>query len=354
MNYRCIQLPRPCPRAVYESAAQKIGANAAKQENVIAVYQMGNVGAPGISDLDIVVVVKGVAQFSYDEVLAGLNDHERYTLMHGLFCVNELFWRHKPLFFKFDNLKILAGQSIDTVALPSIWLDWASLRIAIQHLIRVYASLFVQLFLHLLKVRSLLCELNALRYDLEVLSEMLSAEVRSDFLNYIQIVQQLRTEWFDAESDSISRFIDLCLRGRALIAKVIEELNCLSAIQFNAPFFGDSLPINSVIINSNRMIVATSDSVGETVSWPVRVLKSTIGKCIGGNIVTKFSHRIGHFKVGIPSHIFRYVINSTWRNLDGERRRFIEKRSEVIASNIGKSGNALLKQSLPLLDFLEK
>lgn len=315
---------------------------------------MGNVGTPGISDLDIIVVVKGAAQFSHDEVLAGLYDDERYTLMHGLFCVNELFWRHKPLFFKFDNLKILAGQSIDTIALPSNWLDWASLRIAIQHLIRVYASLFAQLFLQLLKVRSLLCELNALRYDLEVLTEMLSAEVRSDFLNYIQIVQQLRTEWFDAESESRSRFIDLCLRGKALIAKVIEELNSLSAIQFDISFSARSLPGSSVIISSNRMIVSTSGSVVGTVSWPAAALKFGLGERIGGNIMTKLSHRIGHFKVGIPSHVFRYVINSTWRNLDSERRYFMEKRDEVIAANTGKSDNGLLIQPLPLLDFLEK
>lgn len=353
MNYRFIKLPRPCPRTAYETAAQKIALNAIKHPNVVAIYQMGNVGAPGISDLDIIIVVKDAKRFSFDGFFADLTKDEQYTLMHGLFCVNVAFWRNRLLFLKFDNLKLLAGKNIEPVELPLQWLEWAELRFAVQHLIRVYVSLFVQLFFRLLKVRSLLCELNALRYDFDVLSKLLNVESRHKFMNYIVAVQQIRSQWFDTTIDLTTRFLNLCQLGETTLTEIIENLNDAAEIRLKNPPSRDFFGNRTAIINSNRLIVASTSRLLATASWPATVLKFWITSRLASDFAAKLSNHIGHYKIGIPSHVFSYAINSTWQNLDCDRRYFIEKRNEVICANIGTAGNGSVKHALPLLDFIE-
>lgn len=354
MTFRCIKIPRPCDPEAYESATKKIADHAEELTNVIAVYRIGNVASPGISDLDIVIVVKDGTHLSQEGILANLSADERYTLMHGLFCVNETFWRNRYLFFKFDNLSHLRGRYDEPEDLPPKWLEWSALRIALQHLIRVYSGLSAQLCLRFLKVRSLLCELNALRYDFETISPLVNRRLASDFSDYLENVKQVRAHWFHMEMNHTRIFIDLCVRGKILLANAIEQLDRLSEIRFvvSSPI---SLSSGRVaIISSNMQIHATTGIVTESVSWTAASLKYfSVGQHFAG-IVAKLGHRIGKFKFGMPPNVFLFVINSTWQMDDTEHGLFIAKRSEIISSNLGKTpNNAEAGKALPMLDFHE-
>ncbi len=355
MKFHYIKLPRPCQFAAYENAARKIAASASKLKDVTAVYQIGNLASPGISDLDIVVVVDGVAEFSQERVLCDLSKEERYTLMHGLFCVNEEFWRNRNLFFKFDNLKVLSGREVETDDLPLNWLRWSALRIATQHVIRVYAGLSVQLFLNFLKVRSLLCELHALRFDFNVLSPLLNGPLSREFSEYLEMVKQVRLEWFHTGTDRIRRFTALCLNGKKLLVKVIEELNLRPEIQLGGYFPFGPASRKSATITTNRIIRASDEQVVDAVSWPLTALKYCVRGRHLADLAATGSHRIGQFIFGIPSYLFHFVVNSTWQELDAERRGYIARRNEIISSH-ARSGHArrLPPWTLPILDFTEK
>lgn len=355
MSFHYIKLPRPCRLSTYESAARKIAFSASKLTGVIAVYQIGNLASPGISDLDIVIVVDNVAEFSSERVLVDLSEEERYTLMHGLFCVNVEFWRNRHLFFKFDNLKVLFGQDVEPDNLPSNWLNWSTLRIATQHVIRVYASLSVQLFLNFLKVRSLLCELHALRYDFNALSPLLSHTLSREFSEYLEMVRRLRLRWFYNSSVMIRRFTVLCLNGKKLIVKLLEELNLRPEIRLEGYFTFGPTSRKSAKITTNRIIRASNEHVVDTVSGPVTALRYCVkGKHLA-DLAAMASHRIGQFTFGIPSHLFQFVVNSTWQGLDAERRSYIARRDEIISSHAWSGHARKSKQwSLPILDFIEK
>lgn len=355
MSLYCIKLPRPCQLDVYESAARKIAASAARLTSVIAVYQIGNLATPGISDLDIVVVANGSAGFSPEIVLNGLSDEERYTLMHGLFCVNDEFWRNRQLFFKFDNLKLLFGQDLEPDSLPPNWLVWSTLRTAIQHVIRVYASLSVQLFLNALKVRSLLCELHALRYDLEAFSPLLAAPLSREFSEYLATVKQLRLQWFRSGEDMIRRFTALCLDGKALLKKVIAELNLLPEIQLEGSFPSESSLGSSATITTNRVIRASNGEIVELASWSAAALKYCAKGRLLADLTAMGGHRIGQFMFGIPSQLYRFVVNSTWQSLDSDRHCYMTKRSEIISFHAHpRHTRKSTPWALPVLDFAEK
>lgn len=186
-----IDLPKPVKRAEYDSLKQRL-IDKLDLSQVESVYQIGSVGHPGISDLDMVVVFKDQVKCSLNPRL-GLGPEDTQILTHSLFAGNvDLFQRSFKYSF-FHNYDLLWGKDLrpDTRISEQ---DLAILKrqIALEYMLKFYSVLGTQKWYGLVKLRTFLLEAKAIAYDLD----FLNYEVEHPLRDSINKVITWRDNWF--------------------------------------------------------------------------------------------------------------------------------------------------------------
>lgn len=342
MRYRLIQKPRLCPREAYERAAQAIAAHAGTFPAVRSVYRMGGVSAPGISDLDVVIVLHGGAAVPPFDFAAHLDADARYTLMHSAFVVPEVFWQNRNLFFTFNNLELLSGDTVEAAALPPAWLAARDRRLAYSHLTRIYLGLFAQLTAHLLKVRSLLCELHALRFDLDALRPGLPGASVAAFEGLTGDIDRTRRSWFNDLARSEAAFAGLCLRAKAMLADTMEALS-----EHPAPAPDGPQP-DVLRLSAQRALLRGNGRVGESHSWTAHAAAWLAQLPLNDTLLRKVSGHLGRYAVQVPTAIYD-VLTEVPKPHAGEGS-FLEAQAAILSDpavlSVRKHG-----YSFPALDL---
>lgn len=155
----------------YESTVQRMVEKLAAVSGVRCIYQIGHVSTPGISDLDLLVVFDSAAHYADDPRLA-LGSTARYLFAHNLFGVTQGdFAEARGLSF-FHNYQVRWGVPEITPELPPLSAEEQVVlkrQVALEYMLRIYLSLFVELTYGIIKVRNLLLHAKALLYDCEFL-----------------------------------------------------------------------------------------------------------------------------------------------------------------------------------------
>ncbi len=351
MKYGYLKNPQPFASERYRNTAKKISGYFSNIPQVLSIYQMGNISVPGISDLDILTVIKDRSTIPHFDVSKILNEREKYTLMHGIFVGTETFWRHRHFFYIYDNLKLLEGEDFvePAIDLSPEFRELLLKRFAIQHIIKVYVSISAQLSVYSLKVRPLLCELHALRYDEQALSDWLPAEMQTTFRQYCQTIAQLRKTWFDLppkeacrELLTICRELPLFLDN--LLLHLNQRLNQNGGIDYN-PERPLKLAYHRYIFCGNRQTNNIKGANPSLLRWlgmiPIPM----------ENLRIKIHNRLSAYRLEIPADLFAFVANDFYHPLYEPFQEEIQTRqailNEYVTRNISKMGYAL-----PVLDFI--
>ena len=88
MSYSIIDYPHGVSASFYEDALQSMAEKVLETGAAKAVYQVGGVSSPGISDLDMVIVFKHQAEVTRN-FLEDLSEEERYLFIHNLYGISE-------------------------------------------------------------------------------------------------------------------------------------------------------------------------------------------------------------------------------------------------------------------------
>ena len=108
---KLIDLPLPRNSESYSIATQEVTTFLATEPHVQAVYQVGTVRHPGISDIDLLVVVADDAASERDP-LAGLAPERRYLFTHSCFVVPTSLAHDLPTYVLLDGFRHLAGAEL--------------------------------------------------------------------------------------------------------------------------------------------------------------------------------------------------------------------------------------------------
>jgi hypothetical protein len=189
---RLTHWPRPVSSLEYERAvAQMVKTLLACSAS--SVFQIGNVGTPGISDVDMLAVFEDDHLVSSDP-RSGLSPIGRYLFTHPVFGVSRTdFERVKHVTF-FHNYRHLAGEELSLDADEEH--SSADIRVlreqtALEYLVRMWIAMTLERNYGVLHVRHILLTANALAYDLEFLG------VDSGKLHdSVQLVRRWRARWF--------------------------------------------------------------------------------------------------------------------------------------------------------------
>ncbi len=196
---------------------------------VTSVYQLGNIKVPGISDIDLIVVVD-------DKIPAGTNFWELlrsvtgpngpYVFSHPSYVISRDIFPQLPVLFYADNLRHLWGEELAFVSLPPEQEAFYAYLIAVE-------SAIVQTFPFLrsltnrtaTNLRSLLCHLNAVRHNFSTIARWVDCRDRQRWRDYLDAIDRLRTGWFSL--DAQHRFAQtgvLTQEGYAILLEILDEL----------------------------------------------------------------------------------------------------------------------------------
>lgn len=158
----------------------------------ISVYQVGSIGSPGISDLDLIVIFEDNKKIE-NNFLENLSPGEKYLFVHNLYGVSHRDFADAVRFTFFNNFTLLCGRDIRSS--PSLSPENTEIlkkQVAIEYVIRMCITIYLQQSYRVLRIRDLLLHVKALQYDCDFLGIQ-----KGKLVEKISDIIEWRKNWFD-------------------------------------------------------------------------------------------------------------------------------------------------------------
>lgn len=205
MSLRFINKPEKKERELYERATTYFIDYFSKIESVKSLFRFGNITAPGISDIDLLVVFKNNEHCSLNG-FENFPSEFNYLFTHGIMAVCEDHFYKNNYFTLWSDYHHLHGEDIaKNPAIAPTQPEKKALQeqTALEFLVANYIDIKMQRTYGIVKLRSFLQHMKGILYDLEYLSistgtvyEML-VELRHWIKNWfdLKLTDQQLTVW---------------------------------------------------------------------------------------------------------------------------------------------------------------
>ena len=216
---RLVGQPRPAELADYRRAADELDGRLAALPGLVALYSLGGVTAPGISDLDRVAVVDTAGRVP--PVWPELSEATRELAMHPPFLVERDVFTDHRLIAHLEPLELSTGHEVEVAERPDPAyvervLGAESLLINVVRMLKYRATGRV-------KVRAALCQMHTVRHGLRLAA--LDRSVAPAAWALAQDVEGLRESWFAlAEEPRERRLRRLVLEAVPALAQALDAL----------------------------------------------------------------------------------------------------------------------------------
>jgi len=205
MSYSFIDIPHFVPSEKYEITIKKLIVMVKKEPSVSAIYRLGNVNHPGISDIDLLVVFKDATSCVLNP-REQLNEKDKYLLTHEVAGASETLFSEVLPFVFWDNLNCIWSESEATSASTKVWTPeeekLLKRQIAMEFLIKLFIELSIQQKYGVIKLRSILQEIKGLRYDLQFL-DIYNQDINKMMKEFLEMLDEWFTKPFEPKTFSI-------------------------------------------------------------------------------------------------------------------------------------------------------
>lgn len=228
--------PQLLTKADYLTACDLIIADLRKNPELKAVYLAGQDWLPGISDIDIVAVYQN--DFNIKQKIGAsekLSSEAKFILLHGYLVFDERNfknWFYLGINEDEVNLRLVYGKSLmpDSPKKELSVLDYKFLEAIIIFGFLVNKLLIAPRYLRYSKVdvRKLICEMNSLKFTLNVLDGIMPGRIKT---NFVLDIEKLRNDWFeerpeknlDKLTELFNQYIDLVLEITILLNQFLKD-----------------------------------------------------------------------------------------------------------------------------------
>ena len=220
MEIRFIDHPVKILVSQYDELKMKLVNQLLSNNSVLAVYQMGSVKDPGISDLDIICVFKNNSECAIN-LRKGLSSSEKKILTHGIFGLEERDIELTISNNLLSNLQLLGGKNLNLNNYEVIFNQDLRDQIALEYMIKMFITLDVQTKLGIVKLRSFLLLGKAIMFDLELLGIK-----EGKLFDAVNQVLHYRNVWYDnkpQEKDVKELILNFYAALENLLIKILED-----------------------------------------------------------------------------------------------------------------------------------
>jgi len=248
----------------YEDVIQEVIAFLSKYKMVKSVYQIGGVSAPGISDLDLIIILDEKAKkFTqvWSDYMKQQSENSDYVFTHYPFLVNEEIFKDGSFLkiFPTFNLKCLYGQRYN------IQLEYTE-QDQISNFLDANLPFWYSEFKHnnIESIRQNLLRLHSLVYPITMIKNIANYE-DENIIQFVIDIKELRFNIFNRNNlvivDAINRLVKVADKISIVINKVmsnfikekLDNLNLNFKVSINDPRysvsnFGDSNYLNSYLL----------------------------------------------------------------------------------------------------------
>lgn len=282
MKYHYIEFPRYVSPDDYHRAIDRMVVKIRHTGTALSIYQIGSIGTPGISDIDLLLVLNENLQTRYNPV-KDLGFPDSYLFAHRLFGSVIPYALQLEPWAIFGNYRHLCGKEFELSPFSHTEHDRKILerQIALEYLLKAWISISSSIALRTVQVRNLLLHAKGILHDLRFL-EISKLPLESLIHKMIAI----RESWFTnplspIELDELVDEYESCLKHALQVA--------IRTNAFYVPEFAN-LHISKRITlhHANDLEFNRSGFLLPTFSKKYR------------NIIRKVNGRLSHFEVGLP------------------------------------------------------
>jgi hypothetical protein len=293
----------------YTEAIENYIINISQYEEVSSIYQIGNVGVAGISDIDIIVFLNDDQScLNNYSVFNNVLKKHKYLFMHDVFIVPKSVGNKLHLITSIFEIKHLYGEKIKFIEFVDEEKNIESL-ILLNDVVTVSISHEYEYWLNQKEIdlRLILARLNSLRYPVNMLNELaevfkISLVNTQEYYEFIDDFSSFRRSFFDySKIEAEDKTLYFLNRAKALCPLIINDLtlinektsffsNFIDACDFN--YYNNKLsltsPDTSILVNLNGYIKTEgiiSNSIKENYSY-----KGTVE--FGDNYLNLLNQRI--------------------------------------------------------------
>ena len=253
--------PEPCSLEEYNKAERLFIEATMGHPAVRAVYRLGGISAPGISDIDFVVVLDGsekvIGNGTVCRSYMALDERSRYAVFHAPVALltpellSQFYW-----LLPTDGLRPVAGHSFEVVIPSKDHLHQLKILLLADFVRSVWPWEFLELRQgRKLNVRMTLLRLNSFRQSVDM-----CREVRKDpgfGEQYCSGLLSLRQDWFRTEGVArLKRLLELVEEavslGWQMVGKVVASLSELCPSPLPAGRTEVGAEITAEFANVNR------------------------------------------------------------------------------------------------------
>lgn len=282
MKYHYIDFPQYISPADYHRAINHMVEKIRKTGMALSIYQVGSIGTPGISDIDLLLVLHENLQTRYNPV-KNLEFPDRYLFTHRLFGTVVPYALQLEPYGTFGNYRHLWGKEFELSSFDHTEHDRKILerQIGLEYLLKAWISISSSISLRTVQVRNLLLHSKGILHDLRFLE---ISDLRLEALIHQMIAY--RESWFFNPLSPLA------------MDELVDEYEwCLKqALQVAIETYSFYLPENANLHIAKR--IALYHDSGINFNRNGFMLPSFSKKY--HNITRKVNGRLSHFSVGLP------------------------------------------------------
>ncbi|KKT75454.1 MAG: hypothetical protein UW70_C0034G0001 [Candidatus Peregrinibacteria bacterium GW2011_GWA2_44_7] len=198
-NYRFFNIPKKYSVTDYKEVLNYIIDKYSRINNLVSVYNWGDSSTPGISDIDIIFVLRSDVNNSlpfFNRSFYFLNTKARYLVRHPFIFIDENSFKDIRYIYPNTEFKLLYGKGIKINNISSADNYYSSITLLNDIIIRHYPRDFFEQSVNLsINVRDTLLRLNSLKYSIKML-ESLMKEKNVQWNSKLRLIEELRKNWF--------------------------------------------------------------------------------------------------------------------------------------------------------------
>ena len=235
--------PRQVPVSTYLDTRDRYVERISACADVVAVFQLGEVSVPGLSDIDVIAVVKEKLHESTPTTYAlASDDTAQYCFSHAPYIVPSEVFKNLERFWWTQKLTRLTGIDLSLLFVDGHTRKLVELSLVIDYVPLLGSVIRSALGRRAIPVRKMLLVLNSLRHSIKLLAPF---ERVMEWERFSDHVFTFRSEFFTLSTGDCQRsLLDLM---HAADRCSVEMLGCLDSLLQAEVFFGPVGPGRAVL-----------------------------------------------------------------------------------------------------------